>query len=297
MKKITDILITYILMLLAIISRILNIKQRVKFGILIGDFLRILSKKRERITYNNIKNSLDRSDHETKHITIEAYRNLGITLAELLVLSKLNEKQLQEYVKYENIDLIEKTAEEGKGVILLSGHFGNWEYLAYTAGLFTKLPLTVIVKPQSNKFADKYLNRTRISGGNEIVSMHKAARKIVKELTSGNIIALLADQSTSGKNDVLVDFFRRQTPTYSAPASLSLKFGSPIIIGFANRQKDGTYLVKLEKIDPKNYTNDEKGIIKLTQAHVKLLENAIKERPELWSWQHRRWKHSPDEEK
>jgi KDO2-lipid IV(A) lauroyltransferase len=295
MKKIFDYIITFLLRFLSIISRNLNKENRTKFGELIGNSLRLLSKKRYNITFQNISNNLDIDETTAIDITKRSYQNLGITLAELLTLEKIKDSDIRNYITYRNLDLITEAHNEGNGVILLSGHFGNWEYLAYTAGEFTKLPVTVIVKPQSNKIADKYLNKARTSGNNKIVSMHKAARTIVKELSNGNIIALLADQSTTGKTDVMVDFFGRQTPTYAAPASLSLKFNSPIIIGFAIRDKEGIYNVNLERIDPQKFKNEKDPVKALTQEHVKYLEKAIRSNPHLWSWQHRRWKHSPDE--
>lgn len=293
-KKISDFLITVLLRFLAVISLILNRKSRLKFGNIIGDFLRIASKKRYNITLNNISTALNIGYVESKQIADAAYRNLGITLTELLVLDKLSQEEIREYVKYTNFELIEEAYKEGNGIILLSGHFGNWELLAYTAGQFANLPITVIIKPQSNKFADKYLNRTRVSGGNKIVSMYKAARTIVTELKSGNIIAMLADQNAGRNNDVFAEYFGRYAATYSAPAALSLKFNSPIIIGFAVRDNDGIYNVELKRINPNEFTNDEEGIKAMTQKHVSILEGEVRKHPHLWAWQHRRWKHSPE---
>lgn len=294
MKNINNLIITLILKFVGLISLMIGRNLRVKFGKLIGRTLKSLSSKRYNITVTNIMTALKLSRLEAEIIADKSYENLGITLSELLVLEKLTENQLKEYIKFNNLDLISEAFQEGKGVILLSGHFGNWEFLAYCAGLFLNLSITVIVKPQSNKIADKYLSKTRTSGGNKIISMYKAARSIVKELSQGNIIAMLADQSAERNNDVYATFFGRKTPTYSAPAALSLKYQAPIIMGFANRQEDGTYLVDLIRINPYDYDNNDKGIQDLTQLHVDILESEIRKNPQMWAWQHRRWKHSPD---
>lgn len=293
-KKISNFLITILLRILAFISSVLSRKLRLKFGKMIGNFLRIASKKRYKITVVNITTALEISNHDAKHIAKLAYQNLGITLSELLILDKLTKEEIREYVQYKNIELIEETYKEGNGIILLSGHFGNWELLAYTAGLFTNLPITVIVKPQSNKFADKYLNQTRISGGNKTISMYNAARTIVSELRHGNIIAMLADQNAGRNNDVYAEYFGRYAATYSAPAALSLKFNAPIIIGFAVRDESGVYNVELQRINPQDFTNDERGIQAMTQKHVDILEEEVRKYPHLWAWQHRRWKHTPE---
>lgn len=283
-----------ILRLLGLISQKLNRKQRSYWGFIVGDILRILSSHRESITLENIRKSFPEKSYSVhRNIMRDAYRNLGITLMELLALGKMDEKEVRDYIKYDNIELINELYEKGNGVILLSGHFGNWELLAYSAGLFSKIPVTVIVKNQKNKFANKHLDEYRRSGGNDTVPMKKAARKIVSCLRNGEAIALLADQSASKEKDIFVDFFGRPASTFATPAALSLKFDVPLIMGFAVRQEDFTYRVKLREIKKDDLTDSSEDIKELTQRHVKELENEIRGNPGLWSWQHRRWKYEP----
>ena len=285
-------LITVFLLLLGRISSFLSIKARTRYGSFIGFFLKVLSSKRKEITLNNISNAFpDNSQTDNYNILKESYANLGITLAELLAFPYMKEKDFEKYIKYENIELIREHYDRGKGVILISGHFGNWELVAYTAGLFTELPVLIIVKPQKNEHADKILNSYRTSAGNKVVPMNKAARDIVRTIRSGSMIALLADQSATKDRDIFVDFFGRPASTYEAPAELALKYDVPMIAGFAVRQQDGTYKVKLEEIKHDDLAHDKEGIRILTERHVKILENAIRKNPGHWSWQHRRWKY------
>ncbi len=214
---------------------------------------------------------------------------------ELMAIPSMTENELKNKIVYENIDLIEEKRKLGKGVILLSGHYGNWELLAYTAGYFTDIPVTIIVKPQRNKTADKILNSYRTHHNNKIVSMYRAARPIVSELRKGNMIALLADQSATKDKDVFVDFFGRPAATYESPASMALRLDAPIVIGFSERQEDGTYRVQLREILYDDIKDSEDAIKILTERHVKALEQQIRKRPELWAWQHKRWKHTPRE--
>lgn len=293
MMIVINYIVYLILKLLGFISSMLSIKSRNKLGVLIGDILRILSKKREDITFNNIKNAFpEYEDTKCYKILTESYRNLGITLAELVAFYSYSENDFKKYIKYENIELINEVYNRGNGLILLSGHFGNWELLAYSAGLFSNIPVTVIVKHQKNKFADKVLNQYRIQGGNKIVSMKKAARTIINSIKNKEAIALLADQSASKDKDVFVEFFGKQAATYEAPAAIALKFNVPIIMGFAVRQPDHTYKVKLIEVNRDDLTNTKEDIKILTERHVKILENTVRKYPHLWSWQHRRWKHN-----
>ena len=297
-RKLSDIIITSVILLIGQISISLSIRGRTAFGRFIGNILRLLSPKRQSITLENIKRAFpDRSDDWHNRVMRRSYQNLGITMVELLALRSFDEEDIHQYIRYTNIELIQQAYSRGKGVILLSGHFGNWELLAYSAGLFTKIPVTIIVKPQKNKIADEILNRYRTQSGNKVVSMYNAAFSVMKTLKKGGVVALLADQSATKDRDVFVEFFGIPAATYESPAEMSLKFDVPIIMGFAVRQKDGTYNVDLLEIKHDDLEDNREGIIELTKRHVQVLENAIRKNPDHWAWQHRKWKHTPLQKK
>jgi KDO2-lipid IV(A) lauroyltransferase len=296
MEKLNNYLITGFLLLLGLVSRALGRNARTAYGRILGNAMRKISSKRRSITYQNIRNSFpEKNDEWCEQITIESYQNLGIVLAEMLALPSIDKDGISDYIKYSNIELIPEVYSRGRGLILLSGHYGNWELLAYSAGLFTGIPITIIVKPQRNKEADELLNKYRTRDGNRTISMYKAARGIVRELASRNAIALLADQSATYDRDVFVDFFGRPAATFEAPAALALRFRTPIIMGFAVRQPDNTYRVTLKELKFDDLENSPEGIKELTRRHVAELERAIRQHPGHWAWQHRRWKHKAPE--
>lgn len=293
-RKFSDIVITSVILLIGQISNSLSISWRTSFGRFIGNILRILSPKRQKITLENIKRAFPKkSDTWHNKVMRGSYQNLGITMVELLALKSFNEADVHEYIRYSNIELIEDAYSRGRGVILLSGHFGNWELLAYSAGLFTKIPVTIIVKPQKNRIADEILNRYRTQSGNKVVSMYNAALSVMKTLKKGGVVALLADQSATKDRDVFIEFFGIPAATYESPAEMALKLDVPMIMGFAVRQKDGTYNVDLQEIRHDDLEDNREGIIELTKRHVQVLENAIRKNPDHWAWQHRKWKHTP----
>lgn len=271
----------------------MSIPTRQKLGKLIGDFLRLLSKRRSNITLYNIKASLDNiTKEESISIRNKAYHNLGITLLELLAIRTMKKEDIQNIIEYENIELIKENSKKGKGIILLSGHYGNWELLAYSAGLLSGVPVNVVVKPQKNQYADRRLNQYRTKSGNKILPMKRAAFAMISALKNNEAIALLVDQSAEKDKDIKVKFFGRDAITYEAPAALSLKFGSPIIMGFAERMHSGKYKVKLSVLPSDDLHYNKEGIRILTERHVAALEQQIRKKPEDWAWQHRRWKNT-----
>jgi Kdo2-lipid IVA lauroyltransferase/acyltransferase len=286
-------IITGFLLFLGFISKRLTISQRTRFGSFIGDCLIILSKKRKKITLENISLAFPCETRQWHNKVIkESYRNLGITMVELLAFDSFSESDFSKYMKCDNIELVHEVYSRGKGLIFLSGHFGNWEILAYSVGLFTGISIKIIVKPQRNTIADELLNKYRCLGGNTVVSMYNSARTIVRTLLEKKSIALLADQSATKDKDIFVDFFGRPAATYESPADMALRFDIPVIMGFAVRQSDCTYRVKLIELKHDDLKHDTEGIKELTRRHVQVLEDAIRQNPGHWAWQHRRWKHS-----
>lgn len=283
----------YLILSIGFISNNVSHSLRVTIGKLLGKLFIILDRKRKQITYNNILKAFpDKKHFEIEIILKESYYNLGITLVELLYLKKLKNEELQNYISYENIELINELLKKNKGLLLLSGHYGNWEYLAYSAGVFSRKPLNVIVKSQKNKKLNRILNSYREKSGNKLIPMNKAALEIVRVIKNKGMVALLADQAASKTKDIFVDFFGRPAITYEAPAKLALKFDIPIIMGFAERQNNNKYKVKLFEINFEDIKNNDNAVELLTKRHVELLEDQIRKNPNQWAWQHNRWKHS-----
>lgn len=211
-------------------------------------------------------------------------------MVELLYLKKIDNNELNKYIIYENIELINDLLQQNRGLLLLSGHYGNWEYLAYSAAVFSGKNINVIVKNQKNKKLNNILNNYRQKSGNRLIPMNKAALEIVRIIKNKGIVALLADQAASKNKDIYVDFFGRQAITYESPAKLAIKFNIPIIMGFAERDTDYKYKVKLFELKYDDIKDKENAVELLTQRHVKFLENQIRKNPYQWAWQHKRWK-------
>jgi KDO2-lipid IV(A) lauroyltransferase len=251
----------------------------------------IASAKRKKITFNNIKNSnLDYSDDEIRKILKESYQNLGITLVELLTIDTYDFNSTSPKVYYSNIEIIKQAKEKGNGVILLSGHFGNWELLAFSASVLLEEALHIVIKYQMNPYTDKYLRNLRQRSGNELIDMNKAGLTMVKAIKNNNIIAMLSDQRAGKNEGFKLEFLGREASTYKAPALLALKFKTPIIVGFAVRDKRNNYKVHLIELDHSDLEDNTEGVEELTKRYLSLLENAIRENPGLWAWQHNRWK-------
>lgn len=294
MKKLRFHLETLLVQSIGWISSLVSPKWRLTFGKLLGKLLYIFQPGRVKIARENLRNAFpEKKDRWIKKTARQVFDNMGIVFAEFLALGRLDDEVIKDYVRFENVELIEQKYKEGRGVLLLSGHYGNWEFLAYSVNVYLNLPVLIIVKPLSNFVLDRVINKYRTRRGNNVVSMYESALKVVRTLRSGGVVALLADQSATKDKDIFVDFFGRKAATFDSPAYFALKYNVPIIVGFAKR-KDYYYEVRLVEIDHSDLHFDDEGIYTLSVRYIRLLEEAIREQPELWLWTHRRWKHTKD---
>jgi KDO2-lipid IV(A) lauroyltransferase len=292
-KAIIDFFITQTLLFVGLISSHISISKRNKLGCFIGNIFKFISPERKKIAFENLKMAFPSESGNWINNTVKkSYHNLGIIVTEVAAMRSISEENLKNMIKFNNLDLLIDKYKEGRGLILLSGHFANWEILAYSAGLFAEIPILIIVKPQKNSSSDKIINKYRTRSGNRVISMHNAAREIIKNIQDGGAIALLADQSATSDKDIYVEFFGKSTATYKAPAEIALKFNVPVICSFPVRQKDFTYIAEIQELKHDDLENNENGVIEFTKRYAKMLEEAIKINPELWVWQHRRWKHT-----
>lgn len=210
------------------------------------------------------------------------------TLLELLPLRHLPESKLRRILKVENLELLTPDG-ASNGALLLSAHLGNWELLAFGTAAMAGTPFNIIVKQQNDAGET---NRTRTARGNRVIPYERGALEAARLLNNGGVVALLADQSAT-PNDHPTTMFGIPTWTFSTPARLALRFRPNVIIGFAVRQPDGSYLARLRELHHSDLPNTPEGAIQLTQRYVDLLEEAIRQHPEQWMWQHRKWKHTP----
>lgn len=286
-------ILEYILFIsLSYFFRIIGLKLSRKFSSIIAFFFYFIFPIRKKVVLDNLKHAFpDFPNQKIRDIAYNSYKSFCLTLSEILYMPWLTENQLVKIMVCENRDLIVKRFDEGNGVILLSAHLGNWEYLATSVAAQINKKFSVVVKPQRNPFVDRWMNKYRTKWTNEIVPLGVSIRNIFSVLLNRGIVAMVADQR-GPKESIKLKFFERMTSVYTGPAVLSLKTNSPIIYGISIRQKDLNYKVEVIEIDRNNLPDNQDEKIKvLTERMLKVLEEIIKQNPEQWLWMHKRWKH------
>ena len=285
--------IEYILFVgLSYFTRLIGLNLSRKFSFFIAFLFYYFIPIRKKTVFENLTNAFpEYSREKIKKIAFGSYRSFSIALVEILYMPFMTKEKMEKMVECSNPDLIIKKFNEQKGVILLSAHYGNWEYIAASVGLQVGIPLKVVIKPQRNPFVTKWLNKVRTRWKNEVVSLGISIRQVYKELKEKNIVAMVADQRGPAEG-LRVNFFGRKVSIYPGPAIMSLKTNAPIIYGINVRHHGYKYKTYLYEIDKNNLPeNEEEKIIELSQRHASYLEKIIRENPEQWLWMHKLWKY------
>jgi len=274
------------------VFKLCGFKLSGKFSSLLAVIFFYLIPIQKKTTIENLTNAFPGySPKKIKQIAFGSYKSFAITLIEILSIPWMSKEDIINSVKCSNINLVKEKYIENHGVILLTAHYGNWEFMALSIALQAGIPLSIVVKDQRNAYVSDWLNRMRCKWGNKVVLLGISIRQIYKELKNKNVVAMVADQR--GPFDgVRVNFFNRRTSVYSGPAVLALKTNAPILYAIPVRQPDASYSCEFFEIK----TNDllgarEDQIVELNQRMFNFLESYIRRHPEQWLWMHKRWKY------
>lgn len=269
--------------------RTLSWEQARAVGERLGDGVRGLGLRR-RVALENLTLAFPQwSAGERERVLREHYRELGRVVAEYAHLDRLARAPLGEvFVETRGMEVFE--ALRGRGAILVSGHYSNFELMG--AMLARLNPVDFLVKPLSNPGVERFIAGRRAGAGVGCISTNDGTRSVYQALAAGRWVAILADQD-AGRRGLFVPFFGRPASTAAGPARLSLKTGAPIVMGFAVRRPDGRFELEIEAPLEVPEPEAPDAVLRLTARHVAVLEARVRARPEGWFWLHRRWKTRP----
>jgi len=228
---------------------------------------------------------------EVRRIARASYANLGRTTTETALLPMYDaERIIGMFEGVEGWSIVEERLARDKGLIIVTGHLGNWELGgAYVAA--RGLPMRAVARHMENPLFDRYLTSTRERIGMTIIHDEDAVRRVPRALRAGHAIAFLIDQGAVGLASTWVPFFRRLAKTPRGPAVFALRLGTPVIFGAAIRQPSGKFRLYFEPIDTTPTGNLEADVDRIVAEYTAVLERWVRRAPEQYFWHHRRWKH------
>jgi Kdo2-lipid IVA lauroyltransferase/acyltransferase len=266
--------------------RLLGLDAASAVGGFIGRNIFALTSASRRARRNLAMAFPEKSEAERDAIIRVMWDNLGRTVAEYAHLDKLGVHGADPHITVKGGEIL--ASMRGRGVLILSGHFANWEAMPITGAQYG-LQGAIVYRPPNNPYVDRYISRARaIKGYAEQISKHKGVKRIFTLLRGGKAILLLADQKTN--EGIPVPFFGRDAMTTPAPAALALKLNVPVVLAANKRLSDARFCVTI--YPPLDFTptgNEEADTLALTLAINRKLEEIVRADPGQWLWIHRRW--------
>jgi len=256
-----------------------------------------LDRRRRRVGLTNLAIAFpEKTEDERLAILIASYRNLGRMVAECARLSKLDPTNVHDVVRLEDEALwwqLPRALEEG-GLLVLTGHFGNWELFAYAHGLLG-YPVHLVAQTIKNPLIDRYFTRMRERGGTRMLRKHRAARAVLRTLDERGLMVLPLDQNASRRTGVFVDFFGRPASTNSGFARIAARADVPVYPAFLVREGESARhrIVILPRVPFASMADRESAAREFTQRCTAILEDMIRRHPDHWLWTHKRWRTRP----
>jgi len=252
---------------------------------------------RRRVSLDNLERALGREYDAgaRRRIAAAAYEHLGTCLMEFLGLPATSAAERRARLDIEGLEHARAALAAGRGAILVSGHYGNWEVASACAAAHG-LPLTFVVQPLGNRAVDRLAVEIRTRAGIEVLRRGMALRRVHRTLAANRLVCFMCDQDAR-RRGAFVPLFGVPASTPKGAAQLALRLQVPFIPGINRRLADGRQRMRFfAPIAPPPGASEEEGVRALLAAFNSLLEAAVREEPSQYWWAHRRWKTEPPPE-
>jgi len=247
-------------------------------------------KYRRKVVRQNLKNAFpDKDETELKKIEKGFYRHFTDFIFESIKSISISEKNVLKRTSIKNKELLDKYYKQGKNVLVVCGHYNNWEFYALSLPKKLKHSTYSLYQPLKNKFFDKILLDSRKRNGMNLIKTNDVISFFREENRNPKLMVIVNDQSPTNKDKAYWNTFLNQETGWNVgPEKLAKKFDYVVLFGHSKKVKRGSYEVEFTLVtETPQSTNDEF----ITDKYASILEDIIKKKPEFWLWSHKRWKH------
>ncbi len=265
---------------------------------LLADFLFLMlyhiARYRRKVVQENLRNSFpEKPAAERSAIEKKYYKFLADLMVETVKAISISKKEVIKRMTSPNPEILDAYLNKGKNIVIVTGHYCNWELAALRVSMETDRKRFIVYKPQSNQVFNDFFNSTRGRFGATLIAMKETFRKLIQHRNEPTVSILLSDQTPAKSEAVyFTPFLNQPAAVFLGIEKLSKAMDAVVIFCKIERLKRGYYkgtLIPLTE-EPKATEPYE-----ITTLHVNYLEQIIRERPEYWLWSHRRWKIKPED--
>ena len=243
------------------------------------------------IAIHNLTRSFpEKSLDEILRIIKSSYASFALIFVEFLQILYLNRDNLHHWVSVEGLNHYEKACREGKGVILFTAHFGNWEMGNAALAILSKPPI-FMARTLDSAFLEEITTYARSTLGIGNIHKKNVMHAILSQLRKGEAIKLLIDQNVAAREGVFINFFGRPACATAGIALMALHTGAAVLPIFTTRMPDGRYLTEIgPPVETVNTGDREQDVQTNTQNYNSIIEDHVRKYPGQWLWLHQRWK-------
>jgi len=268
-----------------------------RLGTFLGNLFYLLDRPDRRTALRSLAIAFpEKTEAERLAILRASCRNLGRLAAEVSHLVELSPESVGDYVRIEDPETWSRAIDlaRERGGLILTGHFGNWELLAYAHGLLGH-PVTLVHRPMRNHLVDERITRLRARAGTRSIPKKFAAKAALRALLRHELVAIPADQNQTRRDGVFVEFFGVTASSTPGLARLAMLTGASVVPVFLVRQGESEYhrLVVLPPLEMVDSGDKQSDIVTNTQRCQAVLERMVRQYPEQWIWFHKRWRTQP----
>lgn len=262
---------------------------------LLSDFIFIVlyyvSGYRKKVVTTNLTNAFpEKSIKEIKRIQKKYYVHLSDIIVETIKTLTMSRKFTMKHCTFSNEakTLFDTYFTQKKNIIVVMGHYGNWEWSCSSFSLTCPQKPLVLYRPLRNSYWDKFMIRLRERFGAKTIAMNNTFRQMLALRNKVSATVFAADQTPPPDNAFWITFLNQETAVFKGTELIAKKFNYPVVFASVRKQKRGYYEVyAVTLFEEPAKTSDEE----ITKAHTRMLEEEIRRQPEFWLWSHRRWKH------
>lgn len=267
------------------------------FGCLVGRFVGSVLRIRRREVDGHLSLAFpEQSVAWRRRVARRSYEHLGREAALFFRMGGWSSEEVLARVSFSGFEEVRACAQQETGVVLLTGHLGNWEMAG--AGIAAMgFELDVVGKGMANRRFEEDLIEMRERLGMRVISFDDAPKGVLRALGRGRVVALLGDQNAH-RHGIFLPFFGQPAATARGPALFAVRTGAPVFVGFALRTSGEVhhYVLEAKRLDYEVTADLDQDVRSLMLAYNRALEEAIRRAPDQYFWQHRRWKTRPPEE-
>ena len=295
----TDWLAYVALRILVVFLYLFDVETNLKTACLLGRLLWGHYHRGRKRALDNLRASFPEKSEEWLRATgRRSFEHIAMLAIDILFTPRLVKKNnWRDYSRFKTAERAKWLMQEGKGMIMVAGHYSNFEIMGYMLGLFG-FNVYSIARPLDNKYINKYLYDVRLRAGQKIIDKKGAAELMGKLTSSGATLCFIVDQD-AGRKGIFVDFFGRKASTYKSIGLLAITGNIPIGVGYS-RRVDNRFFFEIgvnRVIMPEEWADKDDPLEWVTAEYTRAIEKFVREDPSQYWWLHRRWKHRPKEER